>query len=378
MNNFTWLSPTQIIFGNDSIKSLEEVIQKYKAKNVSIITDQGIMGTDILEKVKKVIGKDIETNVFCELDGEPDTDDLKKCKQHVIENQSDVLIGLGGGSSIDVAKAVSVLVTNESIGLDQNNEIENLGLPTIMIPTTAGTGAELTKISIFSGDKVKLRLVHDYLYPNVAICDPKMTLSMPGSITTSTGMDALTHAIEAYTSVKANYLTDIIAFEAIKKIYFNIRTAYAKGENIIARENMLAGSLLAGMAFSNAGVGAVHAMAYPIGGSYHIPHGIANSLLLPHVLEANFNGIVEKLAVIGKTWGLRGDYTQIDIANKTVELIKNLSTSLDIPQRLRDFDIPEAELPELAKAASEITGLMQNNPSNLSQADLLKVYKNAY
>ena len=223
------------------------------------------------------------------------------------EAGADLVVGIGGGSSLDIAKVASVLVTNSDpvssfFGVDM---VPKPGLPAILVPTTAGTGSEVTPIAILSdyGEKLKKGIVSPYLFPAVAMLDAELTVGLPASVTAATGMDALIHAVEAYTSRNATPFTDMLALEAIRQIFRNIRTAFANGSNLEARGGMLEGSLLAGMAFANGGFTAVHAFAYPIGAEFHIPHGIANSIMLTAVMEFNMLGNLSKFAHMAGLFG---------------------------------------------------------------------------
>jgi alcohol dehydrogenase class IV len=294
----------------------------------------------------------------------------------------DLVIGFGGGSAIDIAKSAAIMATNEApiagyFGIDL---IPKPGLPTVMVPTTAGTGSEVTPIAILSdeGEKLKKGIVSPYLFPSIAILDPELTLGLPPNITASTGMDALIHAIEAYTSVNATDMTDILAFRAMELVYHNIRTAYANGNNLPARSSMMEGSLLAGMAFANAGVTAVHAFAYPIGAEFHIPHGVANTLMLPHVMRFNLLGNLSKFADISEAFDLSIEgMDELQTAEMFVEAIERLAKDLRVPKNLSEFGISEKDVPVLAEGVMKVTRLLANNPRVINLEDAVEIYKAA-
>jgi alcohol dehydrogenase class IV len=249
-----------------------------------------------------------------------------------------------------------------------------------MVPTTAGTGSEVTPIAILSdeGEKLKKGIISPYLFPSVAILDPELTLGLPPNITASTGMDALIHAIEAYTSVNATDMTDILAFRAMELLYQNIRTAYANGNNLLARSSMMEGSLLAGMAFANAGVTAVHAFAYPIGAEFHIPHGVANTLMLPHVMRFNLLGNLPKFAEISEAFDLSTEsFDGLRAAEMFVEAIERLAEDLRVPRHLAEFGVTEGDISRLAEGVMKVTRLLANNPRTLTLEDAKEIYKRA-
>ena len=295
---------------------------------------------------------------------------------------ADVIIGFGGGSPLDIAKAVAVMATHEGpltqyFGVDL---VPGPGLPTVLVPTTAGTGSEVTPIAILSdeGEKLKKGIVSPYLFPSVALLDPELTVGLPPEVTAATGMDALIHAMEAYTSVNATSMTDLLALEAMELLYHNIRTAYAQGTHLKARAHMMEGSLLAGMAFANAGVTAVHAFAYPIGPEFHIPHGVANTLMLPHVMRFNMLGNVLKFGDMAEVFGFSTEgLDDMSAASLTIEAIERLSKDLRVPRRLSDFGVMEKDIPRLAQGVMKVTRLLANNPRTLRLKDAEEIYREA-
>jgi len=251
---------------------------------------------------------------------------------------------------------------------------------TILIPTTAGTGSEVTPIAILSdeGEKLKKGIVSPYLYPAISILDAELTAALPPHVTAATGMDALIHAIEAYTSVNATAITDMYCVKAIELLYRNIRIAYAKGDNLDARAAMMEGAMLAGIGFANAGVTAVHAFAYPIGAEFHIPHGIANTLMLPHVIRFNVLGNLEKFALLAEPFGISVDgLDALAIVDKVIATIDRLVDDLRVPRHLADFKVKEKDIPMLADGVMKVTRLLANNPRTLTLEDAKRIYKAA-
>jgi alcohol dehydrogenase len=283
---------------------------------------------------------------------------------------------------MDVAKAVSILLTNGGkaenyLGL---GKIKKAGVPKIMVPTTAGTGAEVTFTAVFINEKTKSKggMNGDYLYPDAAILDPALTVSLPPNVTACTGIDAFTHAIEAYVSTQAHCISDMYALEAMDLIYNNLGKAYANGQNMQARTNMLMGSLLGGKALATAGVGLVHAMAYPLGGMFGISHGLANAVLLPYVVDFNILGAPEKYAAVAElmecdTEGLCAK----DAAACVVDALYQLNMDVGIPSSLDALGIPKDKIPEMAGIALTVTRPVENNPRKPSLDEVMMIYNNA-
>lgn len=381
--NTLFRTTPRILMGAGSIRQLGQEVSLLKGTKALIVTDGGIIQAGLIKAAQESLEKaGIQYRVFDEVEPDPRYEIVSKCAGVLADEKADLVIGFGGGSPIDIAKTAAVMATNEGpisafFGIDL---IPKPGLPTIMVPTTAGTGSEVTPIAILSdeGEKLKKGIVSAYLFPSVALLDPELTLGLPPQITAATGMDALIHAIEAYTSVNATSITDMLAFQAMDLLYHAIRTAYANGKNLEARSKMMEGSLLAGMAFANAGVTAVHAFAYPIGAEFHIPHGVANTLMLPHVMRFNLLGNVEKFADMAEAFGFSTEHLdELSAAERAVEAIERLADDLKVPKRLRDFGVQESDLPSLAKGVMKVTRLLANNPRTLSLADAVEIYRSA-
>ncbi len=374
----------RILSGPGAIEKIGAEAQFLKAKKVLIITDPGIIQAGLLEGVEKSLqAVGLPFAIFNGVEPDPRIEVVEKSVEKAKQEGINVIIGFGGGSSLDIAKATSVLLTNPGnidgfFGIDL---VPNPGIPTILAPTTAGTGSEVTPIAILSDTKEKLKkgIVSSFLFPEVAIIDPRLTVGLPPSVTAFTGMDALTHAIEAYYSINATDLSDLLAFRAMELISKNIRMAYANGENLTARANMMEGSLLSGIAFANAGVGAVHAFAYPLGGEFHLTHGLTNTLMLPYVMRFNILGCPEKFARMAEAFGEKvGSRSVLDGAEMAVQFVERLSDDIRVPRRLRDVGIPEQAIPQLAEAAMKVTRLLANNPRKITLEDAIAIYNSAY
>jgi alcohol dehydrogenase class IV len=384
MNRVTLFRTTpRIVMGPGAISQLAQEVQELKAEKVLFVTDTGVVRAGLIKPAQEALKKaEVKYALFDGVEPDPRYEIVADCVDMIRRENAGLLIGFGGGSPIDIAKASAIMYTNdgpinEYFGIDL---IPRPGLPTIMVPTTAGTGSEVTPITILSDEDEKLKkgIVSPYLFPSVALLDPELTLGLPPKITASTGMDALIHAIEAYTSVNATSITDILAFRAMELLYHNIRTAYANGKNLHARSLMLEGSLLAGMAFANAGVTAVHAFAYPIGAEFHIPHGVANTLMLPHVLRFNILGNLSKFAQATKAFGLPTEgLDYLMMAESAVGAIERLADDLRVPRHLAEFGIKENDIPGLAEGVMKVTRLLANNPREITLEDANEIYKAA-
>lgn len=385
MAHMLFRTTPRILMGAGCVEQLGSEVKILKGEKALVVTDPGVIRAGLLDKVLPPLHKaGIAAAVFDSVEPDPRVEIVDMALARLKEEKCDAVIGLGGGSSLDIAKLVAVMAVNpghisDYFGVDL---LVSPGLPLICIPTTAGTGSETTPIAILSdeAEHMKKGVVSGYLFPGSAVLDPLLTLGVPPAVTAFTGMDALIHAIEAYTSVNANDLTDHLAFRAIELIYGNLPTAYARGEDLKARSKMLEGSLLAGMAFANAGVTAVHAFAYPLGGEFHhIPHGLANSVMLPHVLRFNMLGNISKFADISSALGLyTEDLTDRQAAEEGLAAIEKLMTDLNIPLRLRDLKVPEEAIPGMARGVMKVTRLLANNPRRITLEDAERIYRNAW
>ena len=371
----------RIVMGPGALKQLADEVRALKANKVLIVTDPGLIETGLVKRAEDLLAEaDIKYAVFKDVEADPRYEIVADCVAMIRSENADLIVGMGGGSPIDIAKVSAVMATNkgpisEYFGIDL---VPDPGLSTLIIPTTAGTGSEVTPIAILSDhtEKLKKGIVSQHLFPSTALLDPELTLGLPDHVTAATGMDALIHAVEAFTSKNAMSMTDMLARQAMQLIAKNIRTAYADGSNLAARSNMLEGSLLAGMAFCNAGVTAVHAFAYPIGAEFHISHGVANSIMLAPVMEFNQQGDPAKFARIAeylgeKTTGL----SEQQAARAAVAAMRTLAADLKIPDHLSDFGIKEKDIPELAAGVMKVTRLLANNPRELTQKDAEAIYR---
>jgi alcohol dehydrogenase class IV len=371
----------RVVMGPGAIQGVGAEVQALGGSRVLIVTDPGIIQAGLLTPVQDSLeAAGIEFRVFSDVDPDPRYQTIDACLAAAEDIRPDCVIGLGGGSPIDVAKSAAMMLGNKGsiadyFGVDL---VPQPGAPALVIPTTAGTGSEVTPIVILSdeGEKLKKGVVSGHLFPKTAVLDPVLTLGLPPAVTAATGMDALIHAIEAYTSVNATGLTDMFAARAIELIADNLRTAVAQGGNLEARSAMLEGSLLAGIAFANAGVTAVHAFAYPIGAEFHIPHGVANTLMLAPVMRFNLVGNVTKFAEIAALMGEITDHlSDREAAERSVAAVMDLADDLGVPKSLGQFGVQEEHLPDLAAGVMKVTRLLANNPRLLTVEDAERIYR---
>ncbi|MDQ1000466.1 alcohol dehydrogenase class IV [Neobacillus niacini] len=372
-----------IVAGPNSLQLLGEKLSLLGVEVTSalIITQPPMVDLGFVEQIasqleEKGISVDTNTNIL----PEPTLENIEQVFEATASKKYDVLIGIGGGSVLDTTKILSVLRTNDAsveqlLGTDL---VANPGVPTILIPTTSGTGAEVTPNAIVTlpDQELKIGIVSKYLLPTLVILDPVLTIKLPKPITAATGMDAFTHSLESFISTKANPISDMFALESIRLISSSIVEAYQNGESIEAREKMLVGSMYGGMALTSAGTAAVHALAYPLGGKYKIPHGVANSMLLPHVMKYNMDAITDRLALVAEPMGISAQgLSNSQLAEKVVEKIIEWTDVLEIPQDLKNYGVKEEELPEISVSASQVTRLLNNNPKKLGLADIEAIYR---
>jgi len=385
MKDFLFKAPTKIKFGvNESLK-INEILYAFSAQKVFIVTDKIIEQSEpFIAMVEKLIADGFDCIVFSDTVVDPPIEVVDAVADVIKASESQAVIAVGGGSSIDTAKAICMLATNEGSIREYlfggTKTVQNKLLPLICVPTTAGSGSEVTAACVITDNQnnIKLSVTHEYLAPLYAIVDPVMHKGMPAIITASTGMDALTHAIEAYISINSNLITDAYAEKAIQLIGENIRTATHNPNDLDARSKMAIASTLAAIAFVNGGLGAVHGIAQSMGGVAHTPHGIANALLLPYVMKFNLPGNVEKFAKIGELLGNKSNGLSLrEQAEATVEVVNKLVEDLRIPSKLNQVSVTKDMFEAIVKGTMEYR-LLPLNPVKISEADVLKILEKAY
>ena len=384
---FNFHSTASLIFGNETAVNSTDQIVNLLGKNIFVITDEGLTELGLYDKTIKKLQSYSNINIFNKVESDPSKTTLLKAFDEAADFKSTGVLGFGGGSSMDVAKLISLLLgSNQNIDTIWGvNNAKGPRAPLVLIPTTAGTGSEVTPISIITmDDKEKKGVSSKLILPDLAILDPSLTINLPPNITASTGIDAMVHAIEAYTSINPNNnpISKMLSIEALKFLGSSIKTAVFEGHNINARSNMLFGSMLAGKAFANSPVAAVHALAYPIGGLFNISHGLSNSLVLPSVMK--FNSINKETK---KNYANLAPFVFKDldnsksdeiVCNNFIDSLESLSKELKLPYRLRDLEIPEEACQLMASEAMKQTRLLVNNPRKIEESDAFNIYKSVW
>jgi len=345
--------------------------------------DKQLAATGLKGQVEDLL-KDggLKGEIFARVDPEPKISLADEGAKLARKAKCDLVVGIGGGSAMDVAKAVAVVAAHgaeakDFLGL---NRVPGPGLPTIMVPTTAGTGSEVTFTAVFVRHDLKKKegMNSMFMYPDLALLDPELTLSLPPQPTAASGMDALCHAIESYTSVIASPASEMFSLRAIGLIAENLRTCVHNGGNLEAREAQMLGSLYAGIGLANAGVGAAHSLSYPLGGKYGISHGVANTLMLPRIMEFNLPGALEKFADVAEMMGENTEGLSVrDAAMLAVEAVDALIEDCGIATGLEELGIPEEDYSEMARVAMTVARPLENNPRKVTLEDAIAIYRTA-
>lgn len=384
--SFIFSTTKSIVNIPNSTSELGSYCEKLNIKKVLLVTDPGIMKLGLDQKIiASLKNYSIDYVLFGEVQVDPPVDVIEKAILYAKNNAIDGVIGLGGGSSLDTAKLIAALAYSKQNLSDVfgRNKLLHSRLPLIQIPTTAGTGSEVTPISIVTtGEAMKMGIVSSVLLPDIAILDATLTLKLPPHITAATGIDAMVHAIEAYTSIiQKNIYSDMLAIEALKLMSKYIQTAVHQGDDLEARSNMMLGATLAGQAFANAPVAAVHALAYPLGGHYHIPHGLSNSLVLPHVMRFNIPAAAKLYAELAEII-IPEKCCLLSFAEEKaealVQYLEYLIDDLGLQTSLESVGVGKSSLAMLAKDAIQQERLLINNPRPMNELDILAIYQAVY
>lgn len=384
MKTFSFTGAKKIVFGRGAFDSLAVHINDLNGKKPLVVLDQNLAGLGWLVRIENLLeAGGIEFSLFDQVPPEPPLEIVDAGAAVALRDRCDLVVGIGGGSAMDTAKAIAALVTNGGRAADYLglNKIPHQTLPKIMVPTTAGTGSEVTFTSVFMRPDLRKKegMNSPYLFPELALLDPLLTLTLPPATTATTGLDALCHAIESYTSINASPLSELLSLEAIDLIGANLRTCVHDGQNQDAREKMLLGSLYAGLGLANAGVTAVHSLSYPLGGKYGIPHGLANTVLLPATMEYNLPGALEKFALIAEVLGEATDGLSLrEAARLAVCAVEALIEDCGIAASLKNLNVNPDDFPALAEMALTVARPLANNPRQVTLADAVGIYHNAY
>ncbi|MDQ0219294.1 iron-containing alcohol dehydrogenase [Peribacillus cavernae] len=371
--------------GWGALEHLVPEVKKYSVSKLLLVTDPMLEKIGLTDKVSRPLEQEgYQVELYTDVIPEPPLETGEKLVSYIKQHQFELVIGLGGGSALDLAKLAAVLAVHEGkvedyLNLSGTKKITQKGLPKILIPTTAGTGSEVTNISVLSLESTKDVVAHNYLLADAAIVDPELTISVPAKVTAATGIDALTHAIEAYISVNASPTTEGLSLQAIRLISRSIRTAVNNGDDKQARIDMSNGSYIAGLAFFNAGVAGVHALAYPLGGQFHIAHGDSNAVLLPYVMGYIRKSCTKKMVDILNAIGGNSSFlSEEEASSKCVEELKRIVEDVGIPSTLGEFGIPEDALDKLTEDGEKQKRILARSPLELKKEDIRAIYQSAF
>jgi alcohol dehydrogenase class IV len=380
---FTFETTPRIVCEQGAAARLGPLLAELAATHVFVVTDKGLEAAGVLEPaLASIRAAGLRATVFTDVLADPPQASVEQAVASAVRAGCDAVVGLGGGSSMDTAKLVALLARSPAplddlYGIDR---ARGTRLPLVQVPTTAGTGSEVTPIAIVTTpSSEKKGVVSRLLYPDIAVLDAQLTFGLPARVTAMTGVDAMVHAIEAFTSRhRKNPVSDALATQALALMYPNLPRAVADGRDGAAREAMLLGSLLAGMAFANSPVAAVHALAYPIGGHFHVPHGLSNALVLAPVLRFNAAHAQAHYAQLGRTLGVcDAGAAEARQAQSFVDAMARLVAQMPFEQRLRDVGIAANDVPMLAQDAIKVERLLVNNPREVTLADAHALYEEA-
>jgi len=380
---FSFTGAKKIVFGCGSFSGLVGQVRDLRAKKPFIAIDGNLAKLGMRDKILEMFEREgMKAVLYDKVLPEPPLEQADEGAKLALKGKCDIVIGIGGGSAMDVAKAVAVVAAHgaqakDFLGL---NRVPGPGIPTIMVPTTAGTGSEVTFTAVFVRHDLRKKegMNSVFMYPDLALLDPELTVSLPPQPTAASGMDALCHAIESYTSVIASPASEMFSLEAIGLIAENLRTCVHNGKDLEAREGQMLGSLYAGIGLANAGVGAAHSLSYPLGGKYGISHGVANTLMLPRIMEYNLPGALEKFAVVAEVMGENTEGLSVrDAAILAVEAVDVLIEDCGIATGLEELGIPEEDFPEMARVAMTVARPLENNPRKVTLEDAIAIYRTA-
>jgi alcohol dehydrogenase class IV len=370
--------PRRVISGVGSSSRISEIIKDSGLNNILLLVDGGAYKSGATAKIEEAISQ-YNVTMINDTPPEPEYKQVLAVYERMKDKEIELIVAIGGGSVMDTAKILSVLSTNSDYAKDllDASLIKNRGLLTIFVPTSAGTGSEATQNSIVvvPEKELKVGIVNPNFIPDYVVLDAELTIKLPPAVTAATGVDAFCHAIECLISKKSNPFSNMYALEAIKLISENVRTAYENGENIKARENMLLAAFYGGLCIASSSTVAVHALSYPLGGKYRIPHGVSNAILLPHVMEFNADHALEKFKQVAVSMNIdTDDKNDEEISKEVTDAIYKMIDDLKIPNNLKEYGIGEKDLEVLVEGAANVTRLLDNNPKPMTKEDIRKIY----
>ena len=381
MKSITLLQPQKIVFGTGCIQTFVEEYKKSGFKRLFILTTPPIRPL-IEETIVELTQAGVTTEVYQDIMAEPTVNDFKRILEIARQFQTDSIVGIGGGSVLDLTKLVAAFKESSQQVEDcfGTGFIQKKGLWFACLPTTAGTGSEVSPNAILldERDHLKKGVVSPFLIADAAYVDPKLTWTVPAKVTADTGMDALTHCIEAYTNKFAHPSVDIYALQGICLIAANLERAVKDGKDQEAREALAFGSLYGGLCLGPVNTAAVHALSYPLGGEFHIPHGLSNAILLPSVMKFNMPANIKRHAEVAIALGCEPGKNDEETAQRGVDFIYRLAAAVGIPDKLTALGIPQTAVDGMAKAAMQVQRLLKNNPREVTEQDARDIYNSLY
>lgn len=379
---YTFQSPTRIIFGINSLDKLQEELKKFEPKSALIVSGKNVCRTDGYARVCSMVSSVCSTVEFNEVSPEPDSSTISRLASRVREVSPSIVVGIGGGSSLDMAKVASIAVANEKdpVSYFKGEPLTKKGPPVITVPTISGTGSEVTPISVVVDSGKKLALSHPFLYPSLTVVDPVLSITAPPYSTASAGIDALCHAMESFMSLDSTPITESLAFEAMSLSEEYLERAYSNGEDIEARSALSLASVLAGMAFMNTGLCLAHGIAYTFATKCNLPHGVSVALAEPYVLEFNAPAITEKLDVIAAAFGIDTEgASPAETGNAVAMRLTEIMDTMNLPLSLDELGVEEKELePMVEDLIKNYSRFIVKNPRKPSKEDLIKLYQRMF
>lgn len=373
--------PGKILFGNGTISQLSKEVQRWNLKRVLIVTTEPLLVT-VNRIADGLRAAHLEVEITGNINREPHFSDLRSLVKQVEKFNPDVVVGIGGGSVLDVAKLVAAQLGNEQsleeyVGIDL---LRGRSRMLVCVPTTSGTGSEASPNAILvdDSDGQKKGIISPYLVPDIVIVDPTLTFSVPASVTAATGIDALTHCLEAYTNKFAHPIIDLYAYKGMQLIAGSIVNAVQNGDDERSRTDMALGSLYGGICLGPVNTAAVHALSYPLGSMFHLPHGLSNALLLPYVMDYNLVASPARHAQVALAVGCKDEGDDRATAKKGVEKIKDLIRNCGLPLQLREAGVTAQSITQMAREAMKIQRLLKNNPREVTEKDAIDIYQTAF
>ncbi|MCX7787862.1 MAG: iron-containing alcohol dehydrogenase [Spirochaetes bacterium] len=382
MEAFSFHSPRQVFIGKGEVERIPEILLREcpKRGRILVLTDQGVVASGGPQRiVNRIATEGFTVELVDSVPREPYSKDVDELSAQLRDKGFEFIVGVGGGSVLDTAKLLSILLSKktETVGTLLEKGVPARGIPTLMVPTTAGTGSEATPNAIVAlrDKQLKVGIVSPFLVPSYVVLDPDTTVGLPPALTASTGLDALCHLLECYISKKANPFSDLLALEGMRLVFSSLRKAFTDGSDLEARYTMLLASFYGGLCIASSSTTAVHALSYPLGGAYRIPHGVANAMLLVPVMEFNRDSVVEKLTEAAVRIGIRQGPGDSDLSVSFLRSLSNLVQDLKIPSRLGEFGIQKTVIPELTERALQVTRLLSNNPKLMGREEIQSIYE---